>query len=201
MEAVWATKCVAMALEASEMVQADEAIRKNGTALAEIADALKRLLSVDWAAAIDRCFRYLQMLVVSALFTGLTSVLFKAPAAEVVSMFLCLAAGLYLAIPLARWLIQSRYGERKAMRRLTVAAMAIALSTTSYYYSSLAVALVAHTVRVQDTRDVHAQMREWELKMAKAACVRGGTTWKQTQACFARAEREFWSQDTVGQRP
>lgn len=158
--------------------------------LAPTSRVLRRAIAIKPDAVVDRLFRYIEMLAVTAVIGTVVSVLDKG-AGRVTGFLMGALAGVYIAVPITRWFEHLDAPRRFVPGRGFAAIMMTAmLAMTSAFYADLAVGVLRQTVQVDEGRAKQA-LKEWQRNMAEQNCIRGGTSWAQAEKCLARVERHF----------
>ncbi len=131
------------------------------------------LRGVDWADVIDRCFRYLEMIVITTLIATVVSAVSPGWAIAI-QIGLGLAAGLYLAIPAAQRL---RKRESLITRRTTpimrYAAPTFLFATAAMQATSFLVPLLKQTVSFDPVATRRAYQRYVDAER-QASCIEAG---------------------------
>lgn len=163
-----------------------------------IARVLAGLSRINWRAAIDSIFRYLQMVTVLTILVSLIRIV-DPDFANSVRTVLSIAAGFYLGIPVAHW-VSSMYPAKVRNRSrgtlinslmLITTALGVAgttLSTTDYLQ-----ALLSATVHI-DEDAARSRYSEWFISDREKGCVMGGahahvSSEEITRRCFQHREQ------------
>ena len=159
--------------------------------------AARAISSTDVVVAVDRGFRYLQMLITATLLTALTRAVASADVASTAQVVLCSGAGLYLAVPLSRWMFAvlpappERDDPRHSARlRVAIGLSAVNLTVFSLLYSNLAIGLFSAQLHI-DTRSARSTYRVWSLNAAEDNCIQPGQSWEMAEKCLKRVDERF----------
>lgn len=148
----------------------------------------KRLGPIEARAVIDSCFRYIEMLGITALVSVLTS-LGGEFTRVAVGLVMSVASGLYLSLPLVRWYFAPLPRSAKAKRWETESVIWMVAVGGSCALSAplgiLAIQLITATIDLDMTK-ARAIMADAKEKAAFEACARPPSTPASVEKCMAK---------------
>lgn len=153
------------------------------------------IAEIDAAVVIDRCFRYLQMLITTTLIAVLCRSVLRPNAASWIEQILCLSAGIYLCLPASRWYLEiltknEFYAARLRRRRAAVFLVTIAFTLFISIYTHVIILLVANSIHIDD-KGARAAYQDWRLGLAESSCVHEGQSQSESDKCIERVRKVY----------
>lgn len=126
--------------------------------------------TLNWERIIERSFRYLEMIAVSAALAAVLDAAYP-PMGAVVGLLLAIWAGVYLALPFDAWL-HRLFGRRPAYRVVPLSfAPVLTLAVASAVFSGSLQILFSATFQI-DGEMTRARIEEWNARQALSGCAR-----------------------------
>lgn len=153
------------------------------------------LKDVEVSASIDRLFRYIQMLVTTAILSLITTELYSPSVALRLEEVLITAANVYLTLPLCKWIIRHisprhEQGSQGAQDRVATGLLVALVSTFLSVYGYDEVSALQSSVRV-DASTLRKAFYVSHIRRAEDRCINPEQSWDEVRACIDRVDKTF----------